>query len=215
MLFLLFAGVSESAAQRTKLVLKRIRTFYSTAQTIQADVTAETYYPTLKITDSINGKLKYIPKSAKTKRMYVRLDWLSPDERLSVIGDRYVLYRPYSRIAYVGSVSDAGKKFAKVNLMQLLDSEAEFKRKFRIKFKGLQRLRDRTAVWRLRLIPRFAADFRFVNLLVDGNGMIRTIVITKKDGGTITYFLSNVIVNAVINGKDFINRMPKDVKIIK
>lgn len=209
------ATAGDGFAQRTSLVLKRVQKFYKSAQTIQADVTAEHFDPTLKITDTFNGTIKLIPKNARTKRMYLRLDWQSPLERLSVVGDQYMLYRPTVNMAYIGSLAEVGNKFANFDLMKVLGSETEFTRKFKVKYKGRLRLKDRTPVFRLRLTPRFGTAFRFVNLMVDTNGIIRMMVITMKDKSTVMYFLSNVVVNERIDAKEFSILVPKSVKIIK
>lgn len=211
-----FAAVVDGAAQGTTEILTTMQKAYDALQTLQANVIEESYDPTLKVTDTRNGKLKYIPKTAKTKKMYVRLDWTSPDERMSIIGDEYRLYRVKAAQVYEGKTNEAKSKAKGSNALRIIGmSGREIKQNFTHRWVAREFIKGGESTINLELTPKVAADFKIANIWVDGNGYIRMVKITPKAGNILTYFLDDVVYNDTINGNDFLIEFPPNIKPIK
>lgn len=207
---------TSSMAQGTSVILTKMQKAYEAMQNLQANVIEESYDPTLQITDTRNGKLKYIPKNAKTKKMYVRLDWASPDERLSIIGDEYRLYRVKAEQVYEGRTSDAKSKAKGSNALRIIGmSGREIKENFTVKWIGEEKIKGGVGTINLELTPKVAADFKVANIWVDGDGYIRMVKILPKAGNILTFFLENAVYNGEINGSDFLVQYPTRIKPIK
>src|SRR5215204_3530937 len=165
-------AVTESNAQRTTEVLKRMDASYKNMQTLQADIIMEKYSQQVDETDRSIGKIKYIPKTAKNG-MYIRIDWAKPiEEYMAVVGDDYRIYRPKLKQVYEGKTSGA-KNNAKAGsaLAFLSMSRRELTDNFTHRDLGDETIMGGTNAVHLELTPKGAATYKLAHLWVDKDGV--------------------------------------------
>ena len=209
--------VTETKAQgnaQLNEILKRMETNRNTMQTLRSNVTMVKYDSVLKESDTLQGKTIYLP--TKGRDALVRIDWTKPEEILSVVNGKYVLYRPRLKQAIVGNVKEAkgsGKANGALSFMNM--SKDQLKANYTIKYLGQENVSGGTPTWRLELTPIAATNFKTAELWVDGNGMPVQAKIIETNNDTTTVLLSGFEKNATINRSQFEVKLPKDTKIIK
>lgn len=195
-------------------ILKRMETNRSTMKTLRSNVTMVKYDSVLKESDTLQGKTIYLP--TKGRDALVRIDWTKPDEILSVVNGKYVLYRPRLKQAIVGNVKEAkgsGKANGALSFMNM--SKDQLKANYTIKYLGQENVSGGAPTWRLELTPKTAMNFKIAELWVDGNGMPVQAKVIETNNDTTTVLLSNFEKNSTINASQFEVKLPKDTKIIK
>ena len=209
-------AATEISAQRTTEVLRRMDTRYKNMQTLQADITMEKRNNQLDETDVSIGKVKYIPKNAKQK-MYVRIDWDKPSpESMSVIGDKYVIYRQQQGVVYEGNTSKAKNNAKAGNALAFLGmSRKEMNDNYTYRDLGAETLKGGTKAVHLELTPKAAATYKLAHLWIDKDGVPVMARIVEKNNDTTTILLSNLAMNASVKGSDFVIDYPKSIKPIK
>jgi outer membrane lipoprotein-sorting protein len=215
-LFLSAFAVKETKAQNIlPEILKRMETNRNTMKTLRSSVTMTKYDSVLKEPETLQGKTIYLPTNGKDA--LVRIDWMKPEEILSVVKGKYVLYRPRLKQAIVGNVKDAKNSGGKANgaLAFMNMSKEQLKANYTIKYLGQENVSSGAQTWHLELTPKTAANYKMAELWVDGNGMPIQAKIIEANNDTTTVLLSNLEKNATINVSQFEVKLPKDTKIIK
>jgi outer membrane lipoprotein-sorting protein len=209
-------AVVETSAQRTTEILKRMDTRYKNMQTLQADITMEKRNNQVDETDVSIGKVKYIPKTGKQK-MYVRIDWDKPaPESMSVIGDKYVIYRKQQGVVYEGTASKAKNNAKAGNALAFLSmSRKELNDNYTYRDLGVETVKGGTTALHLELTPKTAATYKLAHLWIDKDGVPVMARIVEKNNDTTTILLSNLAMNGSIKGSDFVIDYPKSIKPIK
>jgi outer membrane lipoprotein-sorting protein len=209
-------AVNEVSAQRVSEVLRRMDVRYKNMQTLQADIVLEKYSQQIDETDRSSGKIKYIPKTSKNV-MYIRIDWMQPvEERMAVIGDEYRIYRPKLKQVYEGKTSSA-KNNAKAGsaLAFLSMSRKELVDNFTHRDLGDETIAGGTKAVHLELTPKNAATYKLAHLWVDKDGVPVMARIVEKNDDSTTILISNLKLNATLDGKDFVIDYPKSIKPIR
>ncbi|HLM02647.1 MAG TPA: hypothetical protein VK400_16455, partial [Pyrinomonadaceae bacterium] len=95
-------------------------------------------------------------------------------------------------------------------------SKEELKANYNVVYLGQENVGGNIPTWRLKLTPKKAANFKFAELWVDGNGMpVQGKVTALVNDDTDTILLQNLIKNDTINGSIFEVNLPKGTDVIK
>jgi outer membrane lipoprotein-sorting protein len=185
-------------------------------QTLQSDITMEKRNNQLDETDVSVGKVKYIPKTPK-RVMYVRIDWEKPvPESMSVIGDKYVIYRRQQKQVFEGKTSEAKNNAKAGNALAFLSmSRKEMNDNFTYRDLGDETVKGGIKAVHLELTPKTATSYKLAHLWIDKDGVPVMARIVEKNNDTTTILLSNLKMNGSINGGDFVIDYPKSINPIK
>jgi outer membrane lipoprotein-sorting protein len=99
-LFLGAFAVSDAKAQQINEILKRMESYRVNLTSLESNLTMLKYDPVIKKTDTTQGALKYAAvrdKKGKDVNAAIRIDWVRPEETLSVANGKYILYYRQSR----------------------------------------------------------------------------------------------------------------------
>lgn len=219
-LFVLMSAVSVTEAKGQNIlgeVLRRMDMNNRSLQSLQSNVTMVKYNPQLNVSDTYNGSTKYLPKTPKRVR-YIRLDWAKPTvEQVSVIGDKYELYKPSINQVYVGQVGKAQNSAGAGNVLGFMNmSRDELKENYIITFIAEEKIKDGVQAAHLLLTPKSLTSYKSAEIWVDADGMPRQVKITEQNNDTTTVLLENIVKNGTIKADVFIlNYDKKKVKIVK
>lgn len=208
-------AVSETNAQVTTEILKRMDEHNKALTSLRTNVTYEKYDDGLKDTDSREGKAIYLP--IKGKNASFRIDWKKPEESLAVTDKQYVLYQPKLGQAVIGNPDKATKNAAGVRspLAFINMSKAQLKAKYNIKYLGEETVSGSTSTWHLELTPKTAQKYKLAEIWVNKDGMPVQMKIIEKNNDSTTILLTGIEENPTLNGPDFIVNLPSNTKIIK
>lgn len=207
-------GATESNAQINE-ILKRMDEHYKALKSLQADVTRVQFNSQLGEEDKSAGTISLLP--GKGRNFSMRLDWTKPkNETISVVNGQYVAYNPGIKQAWTGNsgsktLSDKGGNALKVMSM----SKEEIKANYDVEYLGQETISGGIPTWHLKLSPKTKANYKFVDLWVDGNGMPLQGRITQPNNDTDSILLTNLRKNASISASIFKISLPKDTKIVK
>jgi outer membrane lipoprotein-sorting protein len=210
-------AVTETKAQGGPLneILKRMETHRNSLTSLRSSVKMVKYNAQLKETDTTEGTSVYLP--AKGRDALVRIDWTKPvQETLSVVGGKYILYRPRLGTYITGNAKSAkgnGKANGALAFMNM--SKEQLKANYTIKYLGQETVSGNIPTWHLELTPKTASNFKVAELWVDGNGMPIQAKVIENNNDSTTVLLSNIEKNANINASQFEVKLPKDVTIVK
>ncbi len=209
--------VSDAKAQGGPLneILKRMETHRNSLTSLRSSVKMVKYNAQLKETDVTEGTTVYLP--AKGRDALVRIDWTKPvQETLSVVGGKYVLYRPRLGTYITGDASSAkgnGKANGALAFMNM--SKEQLKANYIIKYLGQENVSGDVPTWRLELTPKTTQNFKLAELWVDGNGMPIQAKVIESNNDTTTVLLSNLEKNVTIKANIFKVDIPKTAKRIE
>jgi len=208
--------VSETSAQRTSEVLKRMDAHFKALKSLKAGVKMEKYNSQLKESDVYTGAIKYVPKTVNGK-MYIRIDWEKPvEERMAVIGNEYLIYRVKQQQVLAGKTGNAKNNANASNALAFMSmSRKELVDNFTHRDLGTETVAGGTQTVHLELTPKTAASYKVAHLWIDKDGMPVMIRIVEKNDDTTTLFLSNLKKNEKLDGKDFTIDYPKSIKPIR
>jgi outer membrane lipoprotein-sorting protein len=213
-------SVSESRAQGVlSEILRRMDVYNKSLQSLKADLTMVKTNTQLNISDTTTGSTSYLPKSAKTKNlMYVRIDWTKPvDEQISVIGDKYELYRPRLGQVIQGQTTKAKNNASVGGALGFMSmSKDQLKANYDVVYIGEEQISGGVKTWHLQLNPRTPTSYKTAELWVDADGTPRQAKITENNGDSTTVLISNIQKNATIKADIFkLAYDKKKVKIIQ
>ncbi len=210
--FFVFAPLVANA--QINEVLKRMDLHYKALTSLKADVSREVVNAQLGETDSYSGNLTLVP--GKGKNVAFRLNWTRPkEEMISVVNGKYVAYVPSIKRAYTGSSSDKRVKEKGGSALEVMGmSKTEIKANYDATYVGTESVGGTDTV-RLKLAPRKKADYKFIDLWVDGNGMPIQGRITLLNNDTDTIRFSNLRKNENIDKNVFVIKPPPGTEIVK
>ena len=198
---------------QTREILRRMRTHSKALQSLKADVTMVKYNAQLKVHDTTNGNISYVPKTTRHP-LYVRLDWAKPfEEQLAVIGNQFELYRPRLNYVVVGNVVKTAERTRPFNFLDM--SIAQLKSEYDVVYAGQEGISGGVKTWRLEVTPKTPAPYKTADIWVDADGMPRQVRINEQNGDTVTVLLSNIQKNVVLKAGIFKLIYPPNAKKIR
>jgi outer membrane lipoprotein-sorting protein len=197
-------------------ILRRMDMYNKSLQSLQANVTMVKHNPQLNVSDTSIGSTSYLPKNGK-RAMYVRIDWIKPtEEMISVIGDKYELYRPRLKQVIRGTVDKAKNNASAGGALGFMNmSREQLKANYETTLVGEENVKDGTPTWRLLLVPKVRTSYKTAELWVDKDGTPRQVKITEHNNDWTTVFLENIRKNATIEANRFKLNIPRDAKEVK
>ena len=184
---------------------------YRALQTLKADVERATWDPKVEELDIRKGRIVMIP--GKDRNFSLKLEWVQPDERLTIADGRFLMYVPKRNLAWVGSAASAKPKSGGATAFKAISmSRDELSANFTPALGKEAQLKDGTRTFHLILTPKGKQDFTLAELWVDKDGMPRQVKITYLNGTTDAYFLSKVEKNITVDRKIFNLNPPAGVK---
>ena len=213
--FILSAFGATSANAQINEILKRMDDHYKALKSLQANVTRVQLNSQLGEEDTSSGTISLLP--GKGRDFSMRLDWTQPKpETISVVNGQYVAYNPGISQAWTGNsgsktLNDKGGNALKVMSM----SKEEIKANYDVQYLGQESISGGIPTWHLKLTPKTSANYKFVDLWVDGNGMPLQGKITQPNNDTDSILLTNLKKNVSIPGSIFKVSLPKGTKIVK
>jgi Ca-activated chloride channel family protein len=200
--------INSSSSGVIPAILKRMEQHQKALKTLSADVRMDNFNAALGETDTNEGTLKYLTQAGNYA---LRLDWTKPKaEVFSIIKDQFEIYRPDTKTAILGKSNDTVK-----DAFAVFTNPSRLKEKFDVKYLGTEKLSGTTPAWHLELAPKTTANYKSVELWIDGSGMIVQVKITGANGDWTNILLSKLQKNTQISATDFRIDLPKDTKIIR
>ncbi|HNU08006.1 MAG TPA: outer-membrane lipoprotein carrier protein LolA [Pyrinomonadaceae bacterium] len=195
-------------------VLKRMDAHYKALKSLKSGISREVFNSQLKETDNYSGDLVLVP--GKGTKLSVLLKWTKPKEEvLSVVNGKYALYVPGIKRAYTGTSGDKRVKEKGGSALELMNlSKQEINSKYDAVQLGTASVGGTDTVG-LRLTPKAKAEYKFIDVWVDGNGMPIQIKVTKNNNDTDTIRFSGIKKNENINGSVFKIDIPKGTEVVK
>ena len=196
-------------------VLNRLEKNRQSLKSLRAGITVSKVNSQLGYEDKYQGVVIYLP--AAGRQASVRIDWNSPrKEVLAVKDNKYTIYRPNQKIAYVGSANRMNDKSAG-GLMEMMNMS---RGQLEARFQPVKDVREET-LWggistiHLTLVPKGNASYKYAEVWIDAGGMpVQTKIVEKNDDST-TMRLTALEKNQNINKNDFEVKLDSSVKIVK
>ena len=187
-------------------------------KTLRANIGMVKYNAQLHDEDKYQGVVLYIPGAAGSSSAFVKLEWTQPQhEILSVMNGLYSLYRPRTGTVIEGKTAGINKNSKDGDVLALMNMSAA---QLRTRFGEPQDLREET-LWggvetqHLKVTPKTAASYKYIELWVDKEGMpVQTKMVEKNDDST-TVRLMNVEKNQNIPLDQFKLKLDGNVKHVK
>lgn len=213
--------VSEGNAQNILGdILRRMDMNNKTLQSLQSNVTMAKHNPQLNVTDVLVGSTSYLPKTPK-RVMYVRIDWKTEngrpmEESMSVIGDRYELWRKRANQVIVGKTGNAKNGATAGGALAFMSmSKDQLRQNYTVQFIAEEKISSGMQTAHLLLTPKAAGSYKTAELWVDSNGMPLQAKVTEQNNDTTTVLLENIRKNLSLNGSIFsLEYDKKKVKIV-
>ena len=206
----LFSGVfaaSEAKAQQINEFLKRMEAYRVRVTSLESNLTMVKYDPIIKKSDVTQGALKYAAerdKKGKDISAAIRIDWVKPEEILSVVKGTYVLYRPRLNVYYTGKADSKNAKDKGGDALNFMNmSKKELTANYMASYIAPEKLEDSTSVHHLRLTPKTASKYKYADVWIDDNGAIHQFQITMQSGDYTAFRLSNMKPNAKFSSEVF------------
>lgn len=208
-------AVTETKAQGVLgEILKRMEAHRQSLSSLQSGITMDKFNSQLGEHDVSEGTTMYLP--AKGRDALVRVDWTKPvQETLSVVNKTYVLYRPRLGQAITGKVESGKKDPTGTNALAFMSmSKEQLKTNYDISYLGKENVSGNVETWHLKLTPKVAANYKYAEIWVDGNGMPLQAKVVELNDDSTTILLSNLQKNVNIDASKFKINL-KGVNIVK
>ena len=197
-------------------ILRRMDLSNKALQSLTASVTMVKTNTQLGLADTTVGTMSYLPKTAQHP-MYIRIDWTKPlEEHMSVIGDKYELYRPRLQQVIRGKTDSAKNNAAAGGALGFISmSKDQLKTNYDLTYVDRELLNDGTKTSHIHLTPKMTTSYKSAELWVDDDGFPRQALITEKNNDTTNVLLSDIKKNLTINASIFTLKYDKGkVKVI-
>ena len=210
-------AIVNAQAGMVSSILNRMTRGQQSLKTLRANIVMEKYNSQIREKDTYQGIILYIPGPGGSRTAFLRLEWTSPQhETLTVAKGNYQLYRPRTHTVIEGNTrSVAGNKNSDV--LELMNMSAT---QLRTRFGEAEDVREETlgdGVWtqHLKVTPKGAASYKYIELWVDKEGMpVQTKMVEKNDDAT-TVRLMNIEKNQSIPLDQFKLNLDSNVKRVK
>ncbi len=223
-LTIVFASLSTTEANGQNIlgdILRRMDMNNKTLQSLQSNVTMQKHNPQLNVTDVLVGSTSYLPKTTK-RVMYVRIDWKTEngrpmEESMSVIDDRYELWRKRVNQVIIGKTGNAKNGAAAGGALAFMSmSKDQLRQNYTVQFIAEEQLASGIQTAHLLLTPKAKGSYKTAEIWVDANGMPLQAKVTEQNDDTTTVLLENLRKNVTLPGKIFkLEYDPGKVKISK
>jgi outer membrane lipoprotein-sorting protein len=222
MVFAILSAGSEPVASAqgpgfVSALYSRMEKNQKSLKTLRANINMEKYNAQLHDSDKYQGMVFYIPGAAGSASAFVRLEWTQPQhEILAVANGGYSLYRPRLNTVLEGKTGSI-KSSKDSDVLSLMNMSAA---QLRTRFGEPQDWREETlwgGVWtqHLKVTPKTAASYKYIELWVDKEGMpVQTKMVEKNDDST-TVRLLNVEKNQNIPMDQFKLKLDGNVKHVR
>jgi outer membrane lipoprotein-sorting protein len=218
------AGILPSQANAQGIVTKIVKLMEEhriQMTSLKADIKMVKRDNVLGEEDTYKGTVQYAARRDKNNKdtdALVRLDWSSPkQESISIINREFKSYDAKAQQAFVGKADSkkVGEKGGGMIKLLASPSRDDIKSRFDVKYIGEENVSAGVPTWHLKMTPKTKADYEYIDLWVDANGMPiqGRIVSPNSDTQTITFSALNK--NVQLNAKSFVIDIPKGVKITK
>jgi outer membrane lipoprotein-sorting protein len=196
-------------------VLNRLEKNRQSLKSLRAGISVVKVNSQMGYEDKYQGVVIYLPGAGR--QASVRIDWSKPrQEIMTVSNNKYTLYRPNQRIAYVGAASKINEDKAG-GLMQMMNMS---RGQLEARFEPVKDVREET-LWggvstiHLTLVPKGNAGYKYAEVWIDAGGMpVQTKIVEKNDDST-TMRLTGLEKNQNISKSDFDIKLDSSVKIVK
>src|SRR5688572_4485922 len=166
-------AVSEAKAQQINEFLKRKEAYRVRVTSLESNLMMIKYDPVIKKSDVTQGALKYAAERDKKGTdvgAAIRIDWVKPEETLSVVKGKYVLYRPRLNVYYTGKADSKNAKDKGGDALKFMNmSKKELQANYSVQYLGEEKL-DGTAVFHLQLTPKTASNYQNADVWIDSDG---------------------------------------------
>ena len=204
--FNVFAA-NEAKAQQINEMLKRMESYRVNLTSLESDLMMLKYDPVIKKTDRTQGTLKYAAvrdKKGKDIDAAIRIDWVKPEEILSVVKGTYVLYRPRLNQYLTGKADSKNAKDKGGDTLKFMNmSKKELQANYSVQYLGEETLEGGMAVLHLQLTPKTASKYKIADVWIDANGAIHQFRATMQSGDYTAFRLSNMKPNPKFSGNVF------------
>lgn len=210
-----FLAPSNANAQINE-ILKRMDAHYKALESFKADVSREVSNSQLGETDNYSGNIYVVPDKKNPKNLRFRLNWIKPrEESLSVINGKYELYVPAQGRLFQGSSSSKSVKTKGGSALAVMSmTKEEIKANYDLVYVGTESVSGTDTV-RIKLTPKAKADFQYVELWVDGNGMPVQGKIVMPNNDTDQIRFSSIKKNVPLEASEFKIKYPSNVQKVK
>lgn len=214
---LFFGGlvVNEAEAQNIlSAIFNRMQAQQKYLYSFRSKITMEKYDSLLKFSDVTIGTIIY--RRGKGKQILSRIDWTKPaQESLLLTNDKFVLYRPRLKQAFMGTTDRIKKNYGYNALSFLNMSQDELRANYNIRYLGEETVRGGSRTWHLTVTPKKRTVYQLAELWVDGNGMPIQAKVIERNNDSTTILLSDLKKNETIKVADIQINLPEATKIIK
>lgn len=204
--FNVFAA-SDAKAQQINEILKRMETYRVNLTTLESNLTMVKYDPVIKKADITQGTLKYAAvrdKKGKDIDAAIRIDWVKPEEILSVVKGKYILYRPRLKQYLEGKADSKNAKNKGGDALKFMNmSKKELQDNYSVQYLGPEKLEGGVDVLHLKLTPKTASKYKSADVWVDANGAIHQFKVTMESGDYTAFRLTNIQPNPRFSGDVF------------
>ena len=196
-------------------VLNRLEKNRQSLKSLRAGISVSKVNSQIGSEDQYRGVVIYLP--AAGRQASVRIDWNSPRKEVMAVKDnKYTIYRPNQKIAYVGSANKMNDKSAG-GLMEMMNMS---RGQLEARFQPVKDVREET-LWggvstiHLTLVPKGNAGYKYAEVWIDAGGMPVQTKIVERNDDTTTMRLTGLEKNQSINKSDFDIKLDSSVKIVK
>lgn len=212
-IFISIGFAAGTANAQITTIFTRMEEHNKVLSSLKATVTMVKYQDQLETRDTTKGKVMYLPR--KGKDPLVRLDW-DNGEALAIVDKQYVLYKPRTAQAIVGSTEKAKDSAKAGNALAFMSmTRAQLRQNYSVTYVGAEKLSEGTATDHLKLEPKAASNYTSAEIWVDANGMVVQSRITEKNNDTTTVLLTNIEKNRTLKAEDFQISLPPGTKRVK
>jgi outer membrane lipoprotein-sorting protein len=201
-------AASEAKGQQINELLKRMEAYRLRVTSLESNLTMIKYDPVIKKSDVTQGKLKYAAvrdKKGKDVDAAIRIDWVKPEEILSVVKGKYVLYRPRLRQYIEGKADAKNAKDKGGDALKFMNmSKKELQANYSVQYLGEEKLDGGQSALHLQLTPKTASKYKVAEVWVDTDGRIHQFQVTMQSGDYTAFRLTNIKENVNFPSTDFI-----------
>ena len=203
-------------------MLKRMNDHNKSLQSLQADVTMVKYESVLRVIDTYEGEVWYLPEVLTGKQQHelkMRLDWKSEngrsrEESISVNGDDFELWNHDRHQVMAGKIQKS-KDSSKINTVFgfMGMGRTQLRANYTFDYLGDEEVRGGVKTIHVRLNPKVKMSYKSAELWVDADGMPVQAKIVEKNDDSTTVLLSHLQKNETI--KEAIFTLEYDRKKVK
>ena len=201
-------AASEAKGQQINEFLKRMEAYRVRVTSLESNLTMVKYDPIIKKSDVTQGALKYAAerdKKGKDINAAIRIDWVKPEEILSVFKGKYKLYRPRLNVYYEGKADSKNAKDKGGDALKFMNmSKKELQANYSVQYLGPEQLEGGIEAFHLQLTPKTASNYQNADVWIDKDGRIHQFKVTAKSGDYTAFRMTNIKENVNFPGSVFV-----------